>query len=989
MSGRKERIRELYERALKLPIGERASFIATSARGDDDLERRVSALLAGQADTQISGYEPTADGGATVLAIGTQIDQYRIDGPLGAGGMGIVYRATDTKLNRPAAIKVLPENLADSEARRRFQREAQMASSLNHPHIVTVYDAGEYQQRQYLITEYVDGGTLRQWAARSRGWLAIVELLIGVADAVAAAHEAGVLHRDIKPENILLAKNGYAKLADFGLAKLLEVDTLADDPFASMPVGGHSTLSGTVGYMSPEQVEGLPLDGRSDVYSFGLVLHELLTGVRPSAARLQRHEGQPEPFAPLPADVPAELRTIVAKTLEREPDDRYQTMHDLVVDLRRLVRRSGVEGQPSRSATSPFEPAPGAAATTIRPRPNHWRAGLVVMTAALLAVGGSVAAYYGLGLGEPSRSAVAVLPFVNESSDDDLHISDGLGDDLRNRLMGVGDLDVQARASSVSFREPGTPPQTIASRLGVSVLVNGYLRRRGNMLIVGVEALDANGTGIRSWTYQRPEPELLALQQTISADVAAFLAPGAAPVSPAATPSRESESANMLVLLGTRLEQQVTDELSVDAEKLTMAIDYYRLATEVDPNSVAAHARLARALVYLGDVNAAAIPLEKARTLSESNPATPAAELSNLYYTSALYLMRTRTNGIPQAYELAIQFNPNNTDALGAYAQWLMTHFRADEADPFFRRALDHDRQLLSRYVDYAEYLTIWEQMDRAREIAEEIRTRFPNDRGYRALARLYENTGELDIGIAWGLRAYRENPANLETPLQLAELYARIGDFDTAAKLETDPPGVGLLWLRRDYGRLADEAGLSIIENPDEPQLRAKYAFALNALNDSRSAAAVLENARMVIEPESEYLTSDLDEALTIYIDALLGVGGREAEARALAEQKAKFGVDTILTTSWWVMSYYSCTLLQLGKEDEALDALDNLRTSQGLAWMPLLLDSPCFRRVADERRYKEVLSHLETRQAQLLERLPATLLEYGVADVRPIAPR
>src|SRR5687767_4770040 len=200
MSGRDDRIRELYEAALKRPIGERAAFVAEHADGDVDVQRRVEALLAGQQDTQLSGYED-ADGG--VLATGTEIGHYRIDGPLGAGGMGAVYRATDTKLHRPAAIKVLPENLADPEARRRFQREAQLVSSLNHPHIVTVYDAGEYLERQYLITEFVDGGTLRQWAARPRGWRPIVELLIGVADGVAAAHAAGILHRDIKPENIL------------------------------------------------------------------------------------------------------------------------------------------------------------------------------------------------------------------------------------------------------------------------------------------------------------------------------------------------------------------------------------------------------------------------------------------------------------------------------------------------------------------------------------------------------------------------------------------------------------------------------------------------------------------------------------------------------------------------------------------------------------------------------------------------------------------
>ena len=303
MSEREDLIRRLYAAALKRPIGERATFVSTQTQGDEDLRRRVDSLLRAQQDTALSGQDVA---GGSLLAAGTLIGTYRIDGPLGAGGMGIVYRATDTKLNRPAAVKVLPENLADPEARRRFQREAQMVSSLNHPHIVTVYDAGEYQDRQYLITEYVDGGTLRQWAAQPRGWQKIVELLIGVADGIAVAHEAGILHRDIKPENILLAKSGYAKLADFGLAKLLEVDPLADDAFQGLKPGNDSTLIGTAAYMSPEQAQGLPLDARSDVYSFGLVLHELLSGTRP----LPADDARTHAAAPLGEAVPAPLRDV-------------------------------------------------------------------------------------------------------------------------------------------------------------------------------------------------------------------------------------------------------------------------------------------------------------------------------------------------------------------------------------------------------------------------------------------------------------------------------------------------------------------------------------------------------------------------------------------------------------------------------------------------------------------------------------------------------
>src|SRR5689334_12279546 len=192
------------------------------------------------------------------LVAGTQIGSYRLESQLGQGGMGTVYRAFDAKLNRPVAIKFLSDDLADAAARRRFQREAQMASSLNHPHIVTVYDVGEFEGKQYLVTEFVDGGTLKEWARREkRDWREVLELLVGVADGLAAAHDAGILHRDIKPANILVTERGYAKLADFGLAKLAQppapseaTRTMTDE------LTRRGTVVGTIAYMSPEQASG-------------------------------------------------------------------------------------------------------------------------------------------------------------------------------------------------------------------------------------------------------------------------------------------------------------------------------------------------------------------------------------------------------------------------------------------------------------------------------------------------------------------------------------------------------------------------------------------------------------------------------------------------------------------------------------------------------------------------------------------------------------
>ncbi|MGO9262527.1 MAG: protein kinase domain-containing protein [Bryobacteraceae bacterium] len=298
-------------------------------------------------DWTIEG-DPTPD----PLTPGTLIGAYRLESRLGEGGMGTVYRAQDTKLNRPVAIKVLSDDLADTAARRRFQREAQMASSLNHPHILTVYDVGEFEGRQYIVTEFVDGGTLKDWAQQEkRTWKQIVELLTGVADGLAAAHTAGILHRDIKPANILVAKNGYAKLADFGLAKLAKPERPSEDLTQTL-TEAHTrpgAIVGTVAYMSPEQASGRPLDARSDIFSFGVALYELLAGRRPFSGSSELEtlktiiHGAPEPLG---ADFPHALGAIVEKALDKDPADRYQTARELVVDLRRLVRQKAAEPAP-------------------------------------------------------------------------------------------------------------------------------------------------------------------------------------------------------------------------------------------------------------------------------------------------------------------------------------------------------------------------------------------------------------------------------------------------------------------------------------------------------------------------------------------------------------------------------------------------------------------------------------------------------------------
>jgi serine/threonine protein kinase/TolB-like protein/thioredoxin-like negative regulator of GroEL len=983
MSEREDLIRRLYAAALKRPIGERSSFVATQSHGDDEVRRRVEALLTGQQETALPGHDVA---GGSLLAAGTLIGTYRIDGPLGAGGMGIVYRATDTKLNRPAAIKVLPENLADPEARRRFQREAQMVSSLNHPHIVTVYDAGEYQDRQYLITEYVDGGTLRQWAAQPRGWQQIVELLIGVADGIAVAHEAGILHRDIKPENILLAKNGYAKLADFGLAKLLEVDPLADDAFQGIKPGDNSTLIGTAAYMSPEQAQGRPLDARSDVYSFALVLHELLSGTRPIAVG-EVGAGAPA-VAPLGEAVPASLRSIVAKALETQPADRYQTMRELVIDLRRLVRRSSLEDPlPSGPLRAPA--AQPSSATTPPPRLRRriaYAAAAFVLFAAL-----AIITYYRYALlGSARGPAVAVLPFANETGDpNDAQISEGLGDALRARLTELPGVSVAARASSLTFRGQNADPRTIARSLGVGMLINGSLRRQGKALDLLVELLDDRGFAVgQPLTFQGTDNDLQKLQQRMASEIGAVLVPAARAslAAEAPTPTAQSESANMLVMFGSHYDHEVRDDITIDEPKLDKAIDYYRRAAAVDPKSIAAYTRLASALLVKGSVDEARAPLTTALHLSESmDPSSASSELSDLYYTTAIFLLSTFQRGAADEYKKALAFNHSNVDALAGYGQWLFTHQRSSEADPFFREAIRLDRQSLSRYTAYAEYLGSIEDMDKLRDLGREIAASFPNARGFAALARLYDMTGELDIGIAWGLKALQQQPDDPETKEQIAELYAKIGDFTAASRY--DPGSISQFWLQGRYGELIDLAQDYLIEHPEDLDAKYYLAFAYNATGDFATAKYLLERMGVPVLPDRDPGNPIFPRANSSYIDALQSLGGNESRVEELARERVANTRNSLgpggHAKSWWANALGACAYTQVGNYSVALDLLDAAVNAKGLPWSSLLQDSPCFKRLAGEPRYKAAIDHLEDRKKQLRERLPGTLKEYGVGDV------
>ena len=418
-----QRVMEILEAALRRPAEEREAYLRTACAGNEELlgevkdavawEERMGGFL--QQPVAVIAEENPASASGQFVA-GQEIGQYRIESKLGEGGMSTVWLALDTRLGRRVAIKFLSDHLADAEGRRRFQREAQMASSLNHPHILTVYDIGDFAGRQYLVTEYVDGGTLKDWAKeRQRTPNEVAELLTGVADGLAAAHQAGILHRDIKPMNILVGTNGYAKLGDFGLAKLAE--NSAFDLAARLPEGQTrpGLILGTIAYMSPEQASGKPLDSRSDIFSFGVVLYEMLSGKRPFGGRTDLEvlrtiiDGE---LLPLSEEVPEAYRDVVEKALERSPAERYRSMREMVVDLRRAQFSQRLPGPleagfPSSGHLAALPPAPS------KPGRSALRFTLAILGAFIVTIG--VPALWRT-LGRPQR-APKVVSFKKLTND--------------------------------------------------------------------------------------------------------------------------------------------------------------------------------------------------------------------------------------------------------------------------------------------------------------------------------------------------------------------------------------------------------------------------------------------------------------------------------------------------------------------------------------------------------------------------------------------
>ncbi len=807
--------------------------------------------------------------------IGRTLSHYRIRERLGAGGMGVVYRAEDQRLHRPVALKVLPPELVASEERRRsLLREARAGAAVVHPSVAAVHEVGEAEGTVFVAMELVEGETLQERiAGRPLPLRAALGIAIEMADGLAHAHQAHVIHRDLKPANVVIRPDGHVKILDFGLAKLSEQEKSgASERSRLESLTAEATregwLLGTPAYMSPEQVRGEPLDARSDLFSFGSTLYEMLTGQAPfrgaspaeTLTAILRDE--PTPASRLHPELPPRLEEILGRCLAKDPAQRYPGASDLAADLRALASGPAAAA-PARSLEVSALSAPGG---ELRASPRRAWLPLAAGVALLLAA----ALFWGLGRapseGSPGHS-LAVLPFVNMSADPEQeYFADGIAEEILNTLARFEGLRVVGRTSSFSFRDSDADLKTIGQALGADVILEGSVRTAGHRVRITAQLIDA-GDGIHRWseTYDRELEDIFAIQTEIATAIstALRLELSSEQRQRLATPPTQNLDAYRAYLLGrqryARFSTATTEE----------AIRYFERAIEFDPTFALAHAGLAQA--YLELVEDSGLPPDEMMARAQA-AADKALELDDRLAEAHAALGAVKwfgndVEGAEAAYQRALALNPDSVDGNLHYGYLLGRTARYPESVALFQKAVEMDPLSLEAVNGLGQSLLWLGRFDEGFAWLERALEIDPQSSYALAMLGKYHwlVTGRLDEAVVWWAKVVTLDPRSLWALGHLGRLFLELGAPDRAEywidrAIALAPENVDANIAMQRLAVLRGDQDAALHHGRKAFPIWPLDAYVLSLLRDHELGADRYEEARALYEPLFPELLSERD---------------------------------------------------------------------------------------------------------------------------------
>ena len=769
-----QQVKQIFQSAIERPPSERDGFISQACADDPDLRSQVQFLISSY-DTADDSFQGVAVNVAAQMIfddeakslLGHSIGPYEVTERIGRGGMGEVFLAKDSRLARKVALKLLRFDVTQDKQRlERFKQEARAASALNHPNILTIYEIGEAGGRPFIATEFIEGETLRSRVENSRiEPVEATDVAIQIASGLNAAHEAGIVHRDIKPENIMLRRDGYVKILDFGLAKLVERQARGQE-LSTLIKTEEGVIMGTARYMSPEQARGQAVDARTDIWSLGVVLYEMLSGRTPFGGETPGDlivsilEREPPPLARYSIEAPAELQRIVSKALRKDREERYQTSKDLQIDLRQLKQRLELEAEMKRSAQ--IAAGEKAASDSVRTRMRMVEeagtqmgsrafrlinqikrrkiSATLLLIILVIAIAGAFSLFHLASKSKPTQTstalkALAVLPFrqLNPGSGDD-YLGIGLADALITRLSNLSQIVVRPTDAVLKYAEPDHGHEAAGRELGADLILDGRIQRSGDDLRLTLQLVNVKD-GRPLWADQFDEKftDLFTIEDSISQKVAQALTLKLSGDEQQRLAKRSTENAEAYqeYLKGRFHMLQYTHE------GFKNSVAHLNQAIALDPTYAMAYAGLADA--YTTASNDYLAP-------REALPRAQAAALKALSFDEELAeahaaLGHAKFHGYDWSAEKdlqrALQLNPNSVPVLLWYGEyWALRD--PIKAIPILQRAQQLDPLSLAVSFFLSNTFILLRQPDQAIKEAQkmiELDSNNPNSHAFLALA--------------------------------------------------------------------------------------------------------------------------------------------------------------------------------------------------------------------------------------------------------------